>query len=46
MDLGQTPQQMGNLIYPYLLPVLVAFTSWWQSKMMTRPARPIRSRRR
>jgi YidC/Oxa1 family membrane protein insertase len=33
MDLSLTPQQMGGLTY--LLPILVAFTSWWQSKMMT-----------
>lgn len=33
MDLSFTPQQMGGLTYA--LPILVAFTSWWQSKMMT-----------
>lgn len=33
MDLGLTPQQMGGLTFA--LPVLVAFTSWWQSKMMS-----------
>jgi YidC/Oxa1 family membrane protein insertase len=33
MDLSQTPQILGGLTYS--LPVLVAFTSWLQSKMMT-----------
>jgi YidC/Oxa1 family membrane protein insertase len=33
MDLSLTPQQMGGITY--LLPVLVAFTMWLQSKMMT-----------
>jgi YidC/Oxa1 family membrane protein insertase len=33
MDLSLTPQALGGLTY--LLPILVAFTSWWQSKMMT-----------
>jgi len=33
MDLSLTPQVLGGLTY--LLPVLVAFTSWWQTKMMT-----------
>ncbi len=33
MDLSLTPQQMGGLTY--LLPVIVAFTSWLQTKMMT-----------
>jgi YidC/Oxa1 family membrane protein insertase len=33
MDLSMTPQQMGGLTY--LLPILVAFTMWLQSKMMT-----------
>ena len=32
MDLALTPQQIGGLTY--LLPILVAFTSWLQSKMM------------
>jgi YidC/Oxa1 family membrane protein insertase len=35
MDLSLTPQQMGGLTYA--LPVLVAFTMWLQSKMMTPP---------
>lgn len=35
MDLGLTPQQLGGLTY--LLPILVAFTSWWQAKMTTPP---------
>jgi len=33
MDLSLTPQQLGGLTY--LLPILVAFTSWWQAKMTT-----------
>jgi YidC/Oxa1 family membrane protein insertase len=33
MDLSLTPQQLGGLTY--LLPVIVAFTSWLQTKMMT-----------
>jgi YidC/Oxa1 family membrane protein insertase len=33
MDLSFTPQQLGGLTFA--LPVLVAFTSWWQTKMMT-----------
>jgi YidC/Oxa1 family membrane protein insertase len=33
MDLSLTPQQLGGLTYA--LPVLVAFTSWLQTKMMT-----------
>lgn len=33
IDLGLTPQQLGGVTYVF--PVLVAFTSWWQSKMMT-----------
>jgi YidC/Oxa1 family membrane protein insertase len=33
MDLALTPQQLGGLTYA--LPVLVAFTSWWQTKMTT-----------
>ena len=33
MDLALTPQQLGGLTYA--LPVLVALTSWIQSKMMT-----------
>jgi len=33
MDLALTPQQLGGLTYA--LPVLVAFTSWIQSKMTT-----------
>ncbi len=33
MDLSLTPQQMGGLTF--ILPILVAFTSWWQTKMMT-----------
>ena len=33
MDLALTPQQLGGLTYA--LPVLVAFTSWLQSKMTT-----------
>lgn len=37
MDLSLTPQQIG--LPTYILPILVAFTSWWQSKMMT-PATP------
>jgi YidC/Oxa1 family membrane protein insertase len=36
MDLALTPQQLGGLTYA--LPVLVAFTSWLQSKMTTSPA--------
>lgn len=36
MDLGLTPQQLGGLTY--LLPILVAFTSWWQAKMTTPPS--------
>ena len=35
MDLALTPQQLGGLTYA--LPVLVALTSWIQSKMMTMP---------
>jgi YidC/Oxa1 family membrane protein insertase len=35
MDLALTPQQLGGLTYA--LPVLVAFTSWIQSKMTTTP---------
>jgi YidC/Oxa1 family membrane protein insertase len=35
MDLALTPQQLGGLTYA--LPVLVAFTSWLQSKMTTSP---------
>ncbi len=35
MDLALTPQQLGGLTYA--LPVLVAFTSWLQSKMTTAP---------
>jgi len=35
MDLSLTPQQMGGLYYPYLLPILVAFTMYLQSRMMT-----------
>jgi YidC/Oxa1 family membrane protein insertase len=35
MDLALTPQQLGGLTYA--LPVLVAFTSWLQSKMTTTP---------
>ncbi len=31
MDLSLTPQQLGGLTY--LLPILVAFTSWWQAKI-------------
>ena len=31
MDLALTPQQLGGLTYA--LPVLVAFTSWLQTKM-------------
>lgn len=33
MDLALTPQQLGGLTYA--LPVLVAFTSWLQTKMIT-----------
>ena len=33
MDLALTPQQLGGLTYA--LPILVAFTSWLQSKMTT-----------
>jgi YidC/Oxa1 family membrane protein insertase len=33
MDLALTPQQIGGLTF--LLPILVAFTSWLQSKMIT-----------
>jgi YidC/Oxa1 family membrane protein insertase len=33
MDLSLTPQQLGGLTFA--LPILVAFTSWLQSKMMT-----------
>lgn len=33
MDLSLTPQQLGGLTYA--LPVLVAFTSWLQTKMVT-----------
>ena len=33
MDLALTPQQLGGLTYA--LPVLVAFTSWLQTKMTT-----------
>jgi YidC/Oxa1 family membrane protein insertase len=33
MDLSLTPQQLGGLTYA--LPILVAFTSWLQTKMMT-----------
>lgn len=33
MDLSLTPQQLGGLTYVF--PVLAAFTSWLQSKMMT-----------
>jgi YidC/Oxa1 family membrane protein insertase len=36
MDLALTPQQLGGLTYA--LPVLVAFTSWIQSKMTTMTA--------
>jgi YidC/Oxa1 family membrane protein insertase len=35
MDLALTPQQLGGLTFA--LPVLVAFTSWLQSKMTTSP---------
>ncbi|MGQ9598632.1 MAG: YidC/Oxa1 family membrane protein insertase [Anaerolineae bacterium] len=35
MDLALTPQQLGGLTYA--LPILVAFTSWLQSKMTTPP---------
>jgi YidC/Oxa1 family membrane protein insertase len=35
MDLALTPQQLGGLTYA--LPILVAFTSWIQSKMTTTP---------
>jgi YidC/Oxa1 family membrane protein insertase len=38
MDLALTPQQLGGLTYA--LPVLVAFTSWLQSKMTTTTAAP------
>jgi YidC/Oxa1 family membrane protein insertase len=33
MDLAMTPQQLGGLTYA--LPIVVAFTSWWQTKMTT-----------
>jgi YidC/Oxa1 family membrane protein insertase len=33
MDLSLTPQQLGGLTYA--LPILVAFTSWLQTKMIT-----------
>ena len=33
MDLSLTPQQMGGITY--LLPIMVAFTMWLQSRMMT-----------
>lgn len=33
MDLSLTPQQLGGVTY--IFPVLAAFTSWLQSKMMT-----------
>jgi YidC/Oxa1 family membrane protein insertase len=36
MDLALTPQQLGGLTYA--LPILVAFTSWLQSKMTTSPS--------
>jgi YidC/Oxa1 family membrane protein insertase len=36
MDLALTPQQLGGITYA--LPILVAFTSWLQSKMTTSPA--------
>jgi YidC/Oxa1 family membrane protein insertase len=36
MDLALTPQQLGGLTYA--LPVLVAFTSWLQTKMTTTSA--------
>jgi len=36
MDLALTPQQLGGLTYA--LPILVAFTSWIQSKMTTMPS--------
>jgi YidC/Oxa1 family membrane protein insertase len=36
MDLALTPQQLGGLTYA--LPILVAFTSWLQTKMTTMPA--------
>jgi YidC/Oxa1 family membrane protein insertase len=35
MDLALTPQQLGGLTYA--LPILVAFTSWLQTKMTTPP---------
>lgn len=35
MDLALTPQQLGGVTYA--LPVLVAFTSWLQTKMMGTP---------
>ena len=35
MDLSLTPQQMGGLTFA--LPILVAFTTWLQSKMTTTP---------
>jgi YidC/Oxa1 family membrane protein insertase len=35
MDLALTPQQLGGLTYA--LPILVAFTSWLQSRMTTTP---------
>ena len=41
MDLALTPSQLGQLggiyLLTYALPVLVAFTSWLQSKMTTTP---------
>ncbi len=36
MDLSLTPQQMGGLTFA--LPILVAFTTWLQSKMTTMPS--------
>jgi YidC/Oxa1 family membrane protein insertase len=36
MDLALTPQQLGGLTY--ILPILVAFTSWLQTKMTTTSA--------
>ncbi|MEJ2736586.1 MAG: YidC/Oxa1 family membrane protein insertase [Anaerolineae bacterium] len=36
MDLALTPSQLGGLTYA--LPILVAFTSWLQSKMTTSPS--------
>ncbi|MFC2015776.1 YidC/Oxa1 family membrane protein insertase [Chloroflexota bacterium] len=38
MDLSLTPQQLGGLTYA--LPVLVAFTSWLQTKMTTPSSSP------